>query len=297
LIGETVMSFPMGCCVHETYKRSILVFERKKMDGMKDPLRYRHTIGKEVAVHLAAERYWEIDFARGIAVIMMVAFHTAFDLDYFRVVNNGISSGQWRLFAVCTASLFLLLVGLSLTISSARAKGVLDDRAYTLKFIRRGAGIFALGLLITIVTLFFVPDAPILFGILHLIGVSLILAPLFLPYKWMNLAAGLVLIAVGSVTGTIDGPSLLLWIGIHPATFSSLDYTPLVPWLGVVLVGVFAGKVLYPDGKRRFGVPEISFFPKNEICFLGRHSLAIYLLHQPAILLVIFLFWGLPGIL
>lgn len=256
-----------------------------------------HTTGEERAVRPPARRYWEIDFARGCAVVMMVAFHTAFDLAYFGVMDIRVSSGPWRLLAVCTATLFLFLVGLSLAISGARARDVLDGRAYTLKFIRRGAGIFALGLLITAVTLVFVPASPILFGILHLIGVSVMLAPLFLPCKWANLAAGLALIAAGTVTGAIHGPEFLLWVGIHPDTFSSLDYTPLVPWLGVVLVGVFAGKVLYPGGRRRLDVPEVSFFPRNEVCFLGRHSLAIYLLHQPAILLVILLAWGLPGLL
>jgi len=252
--------------------------------------------GERKAVASPSGRFWEIDFLRGSAVVMMVVFHAVFDLAYLGILDIRVSFGPWRFLAICTATLFLFLVGLSLTISSARAGDELDRRAFRLKFIRRGVGIFMLGLLITLVTLLLVPGAPVLFGILHLIGVSVMLAPLYLPYKKANLVAGLALLAAGAAVRTVTGPEYLLWLGIHPAAFSSLDYTPLVPWLGVVLMGVFTGKVLYPRGRRKFNIPDISFLGRREICFLGRHSLIIYLVHQPVILLVIFLVWGLPGI-
>jgi uncharacterized membrane protein len=252
--------------------------------------------GKMEAVASPAGRFWEIDFLRGSAIVMMVVFHAVFDLAYMGILGIRVSFGPWRVLAITTATIFLFLVGLSLTISSARAKDLLDRRAYVFKFIRRGVGIFILGLLITLVTLLLVPQAPILFGILHLIGVSVMLAPLYLPYTRANLVAGLALIAAGAAVRTVTGPEYLLWLGIHPAAFSSLDYTPLVPWLGVVLVGVFTGKVLYPGGLRRFNIPDLTFLARSKICFLGRHSLIIYLVHQPAILLVIFLVWGIPGI-
>jgi len=252
--------------------------------------------GGRKAVSVPSGRFWEIDFLRGSAVVMMVVFHTVFDLAYLGILDIRVSFGPWRFLALCTATLFLFLVGLSLTISSARAGDMLDRHAYILKFIRRGAGIFMLGLLITLVTLLLVPGAPILFGILHLIGVSVMLAPLYLPYTRANLVAGLALIAAGAALRAVTGPEYLLWLGIHPAAFSSLDYTPLVPWLGVVLMGVFTGKVLYPGGKRKYNIPDLPFMGRKVICFLGRHSLIIYLLHQPAILLAIFLLWGIPGI-
>ncbi|MDI9634002.1 MAG: heparan-alpha-glucosaminide N-acetyltransferase [Methanolinea sp.] len=239
-------------------------------------------------------RYWEIDFARGIAVTMMVTYHVVFDFAYLGVTDARASLGQWRPLALATATLFLLLVGISLTISSARVEGKLAGRAYALKFARRGAGLFLAGLSLTAITLVVVPASPILFGILHLIGVSVMLAPFFLRYSRANLVAGLSLVAAGPFVGSLEGPLPLLWIGLHPAGFSSLDYTPLVPWLGVVLVGVFAGKVLYPGGERRVrvrgDVPPLG----GGICLLGRHSLAIYFLHQPVILLGIALFFGIP---
>ena len=236
-------------------------------------------------------RLWEIDYCRGIAVFMMLLFHSGFDIAYFGIFTIDVDSGPWRLLALCTASLFLLLVGISLTLSGARAQKTLDRRSFTKKFLRRGAGIMGLGLIITLVTLSIVPGEPILFGILHLIGFSVMLAPIYLRYTWENLCAGVATIFLGWTISGISGPLWLVWIGIHPADFASLDYTPIFPWFGVVLIGVFLGHLLYPGGERRSPLP-ISPLPGNRmVCLIGRHSLAIYVLHQPILLLLISLFF------
>ncbi|MCU0631536.1 MAG: DUF1624 domain-containing protein [Methanolinea sp.] len=243
------------------------------------------------------QRFWEIDYCRGIAVVMMVVFHAGFDLAYFGIWDADVHSGPWKLLAVCTASLFLLLVGLSLTLSGARAQKTLDRRSFLMKYLCRGAGIIGLGCIITGVTLVMVPGEPILFGILHLIGLSVMLAPLYLRFAWENLFAGLAVIAVGFGISGILGPIWLVWLGVHPAGFASLDYTPVFPWFGVVLIGVWIGHMLYPRGVRKCPLPINHLPGKEGVCLLGRHSLAIYLVHQPALLFVISQFYsplGLP---
>lgn len=238
-------------------------------------------------------RFPEIDQARGVAIIMMVTFHIAFDLYFLGIVPIPASQGLWRLLALSTASLFLLLVGISLSISSSYAGRNLTRREFILKYVTRGAFIFSLGLLLTAVTWFLVPGGFIRFGILHLIGIAVMLSPLYVRYLWSNLLVGSAIIALGPLVAGLRGTSWLLWAGIHPAGFASIDYTPLVPWLGVVLIGVFAGKLLYPGGVRRFSAAIPSLPPLE---YLGRHSLAIYLVHQPVILGLILLVSGTMGI-
>jgi uncharacterized membrane protein len=64
-----------------------------------------------------------------------------------------------------------------------------------------------------------------------------------------------------------------------------------LPWFGVVLMGIFFGNLLYSDSARRFQLADISFFSGIKvISFLGKHSLLIYLLHQPLIIAVLYLF-------
>ena len=128
-------------------------------------------------------RYWEIDLVRGIAILMMILFHTVFDLYFFRILPIDIFSGFWRYFAFSTASLFLLIVGISLTISHARTALTKSGYQLALKFVYRGAGIFLLGLLVTVCTWLFLKEDYIVFGILHLIGISVMISPLFFRFK------------------------------------------------------------------------------------------------------------------
>ena len=232
-------------------------------------------------------RYWEIDLARGIAILMMILFHTVFDLYFFKILPVNVFSGFWRYFAYATATLFLVLVGISLTISHARAVSTIPGTRLALKFVYRGAGIFLLGLLITLCTWIYLGEGFIVFGILHLIGISIMISPLFFPLKKYAIPVGLLFIATGWYVATLTGPYWLIPFGIHPATFWSVDYEPIFPWMGVVLIGMGLGEYLYPDGVRAFTVPSLSPATIRKITFPGRHSLIIYLVHQPIIILML----------
>jgi len=233
-----------------------------------------------------AFRYWEVDLLRGIAVVMMISFHALYDLDFFSVqLPLDVHSGPIPKFAEATASIFLLLVGVSLKISSARA--IIRGEDSFLRYLRRGVRIFSWGMVITLSTFLFLGEGFVVFGILHLIGLSIILSfPLLnrprlaLPLGSMAIFAGLGLRLI-----SIDSFSLL-WLGLIPRNFQSVDYFPLLPWFGVVAVGIFLGEILYPGGKRRLFLPNISMkTPARQILFLGRNSLAIYLLHQPILII------------
>jgi len=241
-----------------------------------------------------SERFWEVDFSRGIGIVMMIASNFITDLQFFE--NYNAHEIFWKVFAVVTASIFLLLVGISLNLSYAKSK---DFK----KYLKRGAFIFGLGLIITLITFFFIPHDYIRFGVLHLIGLSIILAYPFLKLdKRFSLVLGAILVFMGFlVKNIVLNSNFLLWIGFRTADFVSVDYFPLLPWFGVVLIGLFLGKWLYPDGVCRFKVPDLTkianqqflewknarhFFIRfiKPISWLGKHSLVIYFIHQPILL-------------
>jgi uncharacterized membrane protein len=240
----------------------------------------------------ARMRLWEIDCARGVAILMMIVYHTVFDLAFFSVYPVQATTGFWRSFAFCTASLFLLIAGVSLVVSRARAAAFLQGFALTKKFLMRGTGIFALGLLVTFATWLYLPDQFVVFGILHLIGVSVAVTPLFVQFGRVNIALGTLFLVAGPYVAALSGPAFLLPLGIMPPGFASVDYTPLVPWLGMVLIGMGAGEILYAGGERRFALRPLPDALAVPLSFLGRHSLVIYLVHQPVILLLLALFTG-----
>jgi uncharacterized membrane protein len=237
-------------------------------------------------------RYWEIDLVRGIAILMMVIFHIVFDINYFGIFPVIMGSGFWRYFGLSIASLFLLVVGISFSLSYARTAGNISGWQRYRKFLYRGTGIFVLGLLVTLGTWLYLGEGFIVFGILHLIGISIILAPFFYRFGKFNLLLGIVCIIIGFVVGNIPGPFWLLPFGIHPVTFWSVDYTPLFPWFGMVLMGIGAGSVLYPGGTRMFSLPQFPPRGSAALIFSGKHSLLLYLVHQPVIILILHFITG-----
>ena len=239
------------------------------------------------------QRFWEIDFLRGIAIIMMVLYHLLYNLHYFAQYNVNVYSGFWMYFARTTATIFIFLVGVSLSVSFSRTKKIHKDRnKLFIKYLRRGLKIFSWGLIITLVTRIFLGKAFVIFGILHLIGISIILAYPFLKLRYWNLLIGLICIFLGAyLRGFAFDFYWLSWLGFKPAQFYSVDYFPLLPWFGVVLIGIFFGNLFYSDYSRRFQLVDLSFFSGIKVfCFLGKHSLLIYLLHQPLIIAVLYLF-------
>ncbi|MFP3953848.1 MAG: DUF1624 domain-containing protein, partial [Candidatus Acetothermia bacterium] len=208
---------------------------------------------------------------------------------------NLYSSGL-ELAADATAANFFVLVGLSLYISYSRRKAQrLTRRELTRKYLSRGIKAFLLGVLITLVTYVLYPEAPILFGALHFIGTSIIIGYGALAATERRnrairfsffLAIAAVCFGITLLLGGVNLDSaLLLWVGVSPVSFQSLDYFPLVPWFGFVSLGLSFGPILYPDGKRRFSIPN---FTNPFSTLLGRHALVIYILHQPLLYAAIF---------
>jgi len=241
------------------------------------------------------QRFWEIDVLRGVAIILMVAYHLLFDLTFFGVYPVDIWSLPLRLFRYPVGALFLLLVGVSLTISYARAYENLTRQQLRRKFILRGLFIFAGGMVITAATWLYIREGFIVFGVLHLIGLSIILAYPFIELRMSSLFLGVVCIVSGiylQAMVTVGFP-WLLWLGFIPQNFYTLDYYPLLPWFGVVLVGIFLGHSLYKGSIRKFSLPDYSMKKTvRGVGFLGRHSLLIYFIHQPILLVLLALLAG-----
>lgn len=232
-------------------------------------------------------RFWEVDAGRGVAVVMMVFFHALFDLRYFVGRAPALPPEFWFWFPRATAGLFIFLAGVSLAIGYGRS-GARDFPDFTKKIVSRGAKIFALGLLITLATYVYLNDnGTIWFGILHFIGAGLIISLAFVRSDFLAAVAAVASFATGFFVDklVVDAP-WLIWLGFTFPGFYSLDYFPLFPWLGVMLLGVVAGRKLFTGGKRNYAAPagENNSF---SIAFVGRHSLAIYLLHQPILIALI----------
>jgi uncharacterized membrane protein len=221
-------------------------------------------------------RFKEIDQIRGVAIILMVVFHTAFDLNFLEIYSINVWGGAWFWMAKTIQWIFILTTGITLTIAHHRGKS-------RLKHIFK-LGTCAMG--ITLITWLLFKEKMIVFGILHFYTVALILAHPFLKLKLWNVGLGMALLFLSApLTQTFNNIPGLFFLGM-PAegSFQALDYFPLLPWFGVFLIGVGIGN-LFPRIQPQTAQIEPPPFRRlmSPLEKMARHSLLIYLVHQPVI--------------
>lgn len=243
-------------------------------------------------MHMDTPRFWEIDVARGIAVIMMIVYHIFFDLNFLHIVDIPLNALSFQLFLYPIGTLFLSVVGVSLVVSYQNYVIKHHHPPSFLKYVKRSLLLFAIALLITGVTWIYPHDGFIVFGVIHCISISILFSYWFLTRHRAALLSGFVIILIGIYFSNfrIANP-YLFWLGLKSCTFYSLDYFPLFPWLGVVLIGVFFGHHIYHVLRKKYEQPPSIPYGVKPLSFIGRHSLVIYLVHQPIIYGILFLFF------
>jgi uncharacterized membrane protein len=220
-----------------------------------------------------------LDLARTAAIIGMIAFHFSYDLELFGYLPPGTTtSGFFWYHARIVAGSFMFLSGVSLWL--AHGQGIRWPA-----FWRRWAMVAGAAVLVSVVSRWTTPQAPIHFGILHSIAVTGIVALAFLRLPAViTLAAAALAFMLPSLAANPSFNSLpFIWTGLATERPIMADYVPLFPWLAPVLTGLalakMAGQVgLWERLRRPVGpLTRILSWP-------GQHSLAIYLIHQPLLI-------------
>lgn len=219
-------------------------------------------------------RIWEIDFFRGVAIFLMAVFHLIVDLKDFYGFPLEYLQGFWYYEGKLSAIMFMILAG----ISTCFGRNVLIH----------GFQVFGWGMVLTAITYFYNPNTYIRFGILHLLGTSLILYSFMTKFhSWILAALAIPFLILGNIFIHKDVVvSYLFPLGLTTNDFISIDYYPMLPWTGVFLMGVVIGRILYGEHRKSLIGKTYDFYT---IEFLGRHSLVVYLIHQPLLLLLLFL--------
>ncbi|RTM09267.1 MAG: DUF1624 domain-containing protein [Hyphomicrobiales bacterium] len=239
-----------------------------------------------VIFRVPSKRIAAIDVLRGIALLAMASYHFTWDLEFFGYTDPGLTAfGWWKIYARCIASTFLFLVGVSLYLAHGR-------QIRWNGFWRRFAIVAGAAIAISAVTRIVMPDGFIFFGILHEIALASLLGLAFLRLPALLTLAVAALVIAAPVylrLESFDRP-WLWWVGLSAISPRSNDYVPVFPWFGAVLLGIAVAKVASaPSVRARLA----SFTPArwaNPLVFIGRHSLAFYLIHQPLLIGCVWLF-------
>ena len=231
----------------------------------------------------ASRRIEALDAARGLALIAMASYHLTWDFEFFGYLEPGTATTGWlKIYARAIASSFLCLAGFSLVLAHYP---VLKARS----FAKRLAIIVAAALAITVATAIAMPESMIFFGILHAIAAGSLVGLAFLraPPLLTVIAAGAAIALPNLYRSEIFDTPALLFIGLSQHLPRSNDYVPLLPWAGALLIGVAAARIAL---QRRWVAP-LADLPAGPgwLRFAGRNSLAVYLLHQPLLITLVFL--------
>ena len=236
-----------------------------------------------------------IDNLRGLALIYMVFFHFIYDMAYLVPTEWGRAAlaANQDIVIFDTAS-FILLAGISSAFSRSNLK--------------RGGRLLAIGIVFTLVTAFIFPGQAIYFGILQLLGSCMVLYGAFenrlrkLPTVVMLAVCAVIFALTFNITDgyigfkgvfEIDLPeqllknNLLYPYGFVKGGYASVDYEPLLPWFFLYFGGTYIGGFIT---RHRDSLPKFCYAnPLPPLSLIGRHSLLIYVLHQPIIMGVVYI--------
>jgi len=207
---------------------------------------------------------------------MMFVFHFSYDLNLFGYVEiNFLDEPFWANFRRFIVSSFLLIVGISIILADRK-------KINAQRFTYRMAKILTYALVVTLGSYMMFPESFIYFGILHFILVASILGLLFRKFYWFNLILGVGLLILDKLVSHpfFDNP-LVNWIGFTTQLPYTEDYVPLVPWFGVVLIGMFIGRAFFNGNTPAWLCWQASNPLTKTLAIGGRYSLHIYILHQP----------------
>ncbi len=231
-----------------------------------------------------------LDVLRGFSLISMIAYHATYDLVYMYGVDlpwyKNLPGFIWQQ-SICWV--FILIAGASMH--------------YSRNAIKHGLIVLGCGMILTVVTATAMPSVQINFGVLHMMGCSMLIVALTkktlqkIPYA-VGCVASFCFFAVlyGVPRGFVGffnylpiklpsflyGTDVLFWLGFPGDTFFSGDYFPLIPWLFLFLTGYYLWGICKDKFERKAG-------GKNIIEVMGRHSLIIYMAHQPIVLGVLWI--------
>ena len=226
-----------------------------------------------------SQRLTHVDLLRGIAIALMVAFHFSYDLSHFGFIELDFHNDPFWLHArTFILSLFLLLVGISLVLSTRNGLRLRPT-------LQRLGLIIGCALLISLSSYLMFGPRWIFFGVLHFIALASILGLPFVRAPGLALAAGVILILLdSSFSHVFFDQANLQWIGLMTHKPPTEDYVPLIPWFGVVLIGVFLAHILLRKTAPVWINNLNATTPARFLAFAGRHSLLIYMLHQPLLI-------------
>lgn len=263
------------------------------MPGNLTERRWEKVVDSSAHTALRGRRPW-LDRARGVALVAMIIYHALWDGLMFGLIDWTLErDAAMRLSAQIIAGSFLFISGVSLALAaSSNAQALLRRRSFWKRF----AMVAGAAVLVTVATFFALPQAPIYFGILHHIALASVLIALvspFHPFLAAAVAAVALILHESIAVAALNHPATI-WLGLGTQAPVTADWVPLFPWLAAGLLGFAITKqMLVPWLASR--APSPTETKNDPLLWMGKRSLAVYLIHQPILIGLIMGYQWLTG--
>lgn len=229
----------------------------------------------------AAARFDRLDALRGLAIVWMVAFHFAFDLNHFGWLQPPQRFNHdplWTTQRTLIVSGFLLCAGAGQAIALQAGMG-------WPRFWRRWLQVAGCAVAVSAGSALMFPTSWISFGVLHGMALMLICARLLWPLGAALWPLGAVLVALPQwLQHPLFDSRWTNWVGLVTRKPVTEDYVPLLPWLGVLLWGLAAGRWLLQHRRDWLAAAVPGGAVGRGLAVLGRWPLTVYMLHQPLLI-------------
>jgi len=219
-------------------------------------------------------RFDEIDLVRGIGILLVIVYHFFFDLTFFGV-NDWAFSLPLLFIGRLAATIMILISGVALSISIQKWR---KRKGAAIHHAKRTMLLGAVAILITSATFIYPHEGFIFFGIIHFLAVASVIGLMLDRFPRIQVAIVLASLPIWLYLQMQTSASALLSILGTGTTIYTLDLFSIFPWIGVFFLGMLIGRREYSVQGRRFDAKHL---PHNAVLeWMGRHTLAIYLIHQ-----------------
>lgn len=238
------------------------------------------TLAPEQPTAVARTARWAlVDVVRGVAIVAVVLYHLVWDLGHFGVTEHWARTASGRMTGHVIAGTFLFLTGVSLALAHRHS---VDLRTFGRRLLKLLAAAYA----ITAVSLVLAPQFVVTFGILQNIALtSVLLLPFLRTSRLVAIGAALISAALPAIVSIESTSRWVTWTGLTPTLSPSLDVQPLLPMFALSLLGLVLTRTLL--GRESLRDRVASWRPRDPVSAasqtLGRHTLAVYLAHQPVL--------------
>jgi len=266
-----------------------MAHQNRQIEELKPSQTLRPRLVDENLASPPSSRIWALDFFRGLAVLAMVIYHFNFDLIKVYKIPDYLGQDFWFLGGKLIGGSFLFISGLSLASLYLKSNQSIKAK----KFFKNLLKLALIAAIITIATLWLSPKNPILFGIIHCIALCLGIGFFVVKLKNSFIFVGSTLILLSPLWMDfvpLDHP-LLFWLWQKALPINKMmDYFQMLPYSGLFFMGIGFGNFVFPRTLDKITKPY-PFYGSKPILFMGRHSLFIYILHQPLLLGILYLYF------